>query len=377
MSAHAKFSPSKLSRILACPASAQVEESLSSSTYAEEGTLLHNVVEQGLKTYLLGQSWAAKIRSFNLNVEQVNAVEECMLYAINKISSMRNPQVLLEQRFYIAKDCDGTADLTLFDGEELHVIDWKFGQGVEVSAQENTQLMAYGYGAIQEFNLGGNYHIPVSLHVIQPRLNNFDTYCTSVNDLNRWVEYVLLPGLTVASHENAPFNPSMEACRWCPRKQSCSARLQLAMTNAEDVFKEHAKLPDIPLTAIEKLLPMAEQIEAVIKDLKLYATQQLSDGKEVPGFKLVRGRSNRAWADPEAAGEFLASHLEPEDMYEMKMVSPAEAEKLIDRDTRKSDDFLSLVHKPEGKVTLAPESDKRQAISLDGESVFAQCVQNN
>jgi hypothetical protein len=126
-----------------------------------------------------------------------------------------------------------------------------------------------------------------------------------------------------------------------------------------------------------RLLLMAEEIEACIKDLKLHATQLLSDGKEVQGFKLVRGRSNRAWLDEDVAGEFLSVHLDPEEMFNMKMVSPAQAEKLLDRLLRKDDDFTSLVHKPEGKVTMVVESDKRSAISLNAEAVFAGCASNS
>lgn len=377
METHAKYSPSKLSRILACPASASAVDIQVATSYAEEGTMLHNVTERGLQAFLNGQSWLTAIRGYKLSPEQLNAVEECVLFAVNVVTELGGLsacEVCVEQRFYIADDCGGTADLTIYNGSELHVIDWKFGQGVEVSADENTQLKAYGWGAVKEFKQMENFSLPVILHVVQPRLNNFSAFATSVGNLQRWINHELLPGLVLAASPDAPYKPSIEACRWCPRKQTCAARLQNAMKNAETVFAEHVKLPDIPLDALQVLIPMAEEIEQVIKDLKLLAQQQLSDGKEVPGYKLVRGRSNREWVDEAAAGEFLSVHLDPEEMYNVKLVSPAAAEKLLDRSLRKEDDFTSLFHKPDGKVTLAPASDKRPAISLDASSVFADCI---
>jgi hypothetical protein len=377
MEVHAKYSPSKLSRILACAASADAIDVKGGSVYADEGTMLHGVTEAGLQAFVKGQSWMTTIRGFILNREQLNAVEECMLFAVDKVTELGGLdqcKLFIEQRFYIADDCDGTADLTIVGPDDIHVIDWKFGQGIEVSAHENTQLMAYGWGAVKDLGQTGNYHLPVNLHVVQPRLNNFSSFETSVGELDRWVKHVLLPGLARAGQPNPSFNPSIETCRWCPRKQTCSARLQGAMKNAELVFAEHANLPDVPLDALQRLIPMAKEIEQVIKDLTLLAHQQLANGKEVAGYKLVRGRSNRAWVDVEAAGEYLSLHLEPEEMFNVTMVSPAVAEGLLDRARRKEDDFTSLIHKPEGKVTLALESDKRPAISLDASSVFADVV---
>jgi len=213
------------------------------------------------------------------------------------------------------------------------------------------------------------HHRLVGLHVVQPRLNNYSTDEHTVGSLIRWHQHELAPGLQKARDPKAEYSPG-EHCRWCPNKVVCSARLQLAIKDAEEVFAEYAKLPNIPLEAIQKLLPKAEQIEQVIKDLKLYATQQILAGKEVPGFKLVAGRSNRSWVDPDLAAEFLAKHLDPEEMYEMKLLSPAKAEKVLDRAIRKDDEFLALIEKPEGKPTLVVESDKRPPLKLDASSVF-------
>lgn len=370
MSTHAKYSPSQLSRILSCPASASAPKDSSSSSYAEEGTMLHEVVERGLFSHSKGESWALELKKHSLTPDQYSAVEECILYALDLMTELGEYTMWLEKRVYAYDDCDGTADLILFNDKEVHVIDWKFGAGIEVSAYENIQLMTYGVGALRELGKEGNYHLPVMIHVVQPRLNNFDTYCTSAGNLERWLQHTLIPGIELAKSPDAPYHPSVEACRWCPIKSNCTSRVTMAFKHAEDVFEEYAKMPEIPAEKIAELITKAEEVEACIKDLKLHATKLLLDGKEVPGLKMVRGRSNRVWVDVEAAGEFLSSILDPEEMFTMKMVSPAQAEKLLDRDLRKDDSFLSLIDKPEGKATLVPESDKRQAISGGAECVF-------
>jgi len=339
--------------------------------------MLHSITEQGLGVWGKGQSWKAKIRSFNLDAAQVDAVEDCMLYAVDLHAQLTNVEAHIEERVYIAKDCDGTADLVFVSDECVDVIDWKFGQGIEVSAIDNTQLMAYACGVIKGKFLDKAPSLKVRLHVVQPRINNYSTFETTVGDLMWWHEHVLKPGLSLAESELAPFNPSLSACRWCPRRSNCTARMQAALNNAETVFAQHAQMPNLDADLLEKLLPMASEIEACIKDLKLFATQQLSDGKTVKGFKLVRGRSNRVWVDEEAAGEFLSQHLDPEEQFNVKMIGPAAAEKLLDRQLRKEDDFLGLIDKPEGKLTLAAESDKRQAVSQGAEAVFASCTNPN
>ena len=376
MGKHAKYSPSKLSRIITCPASGKYEDSGKSSSYADEGSMLHEVTERCLLAHFNGEDWQPKLALAGLTRDQRDVVEECVLYAIDLHSQLGEPnnvEYMVEFNFTIAEDCSGTADLVLFNHKELHVIDWKFGQGVEVSANENPQLMAYAIGALNY--LGVHNDIAVTMHVVQPRLNNFDTYCSSKNNLDRWYRMVLLEALDAANSDDPKFNPTLEACRWCPAKGFCSARMAAAVDNAATVFAEHAKLPEIDMDNFGLLLNMAQEIEACIKDLKAHAQHLLMAGKEVKGFKMVAGRSTRVWADENAAVDFLESRVDPEQMYNTKLVSPAQAEKLLDREDKKSEDFQALVYKPPGKPTLAPESDKRKPLSLDACSVFANHAQ--
>lgn len=368
MASHAKFSPSKLSRILSCPASGSCDTPQPTSSYAEEGSFLHHVTELGLQSHLRGQSWMVEIRKHNLTKDQLDAVEECLIYATNIIANMWECTSLVEAKVSITEDCYGTADLILYNDNEMHVIDWKFGAGVTVAATDNTQLMAYAIGACMSIERA---YGDVKLHVVQPRMLNFDMHTMSVQDLKRWHVHTLLPGLHIAKAPDAPFVPSIDACRWCPRKATCTARVTQAFNNAETVFAEHAKLPEIDMDIFGQVLSMAEEIEAVIKDLKLHATNLLAHGKPVKGYKLVKGRSIRVWADEDLAIEYMTLHCDFEDLFKQKFVSPTQAEKLLGRELKKDEDFLALVYKPDGKATLVHESDKRAPLKLDAESVFA------
>jgi uncharacterized Zn ribbon protein len=303
-----------------------------------------------------------------LTLEHQSAVEDCVVYALDLMAELDNVTMLIEQHVNIAEDCSGTADLIVYNDQELHVIDWKFGKGIEVSANENTQLMAYAFGAIYTFSIDpGN----VVMHIVQPRLSNYDTYVTSLGNLERWYDHTLLPGLEACESDNPEFHPSLEACRWCPIKTRCQARIEQAFKNAEEVFAEHAALPEIDMDKVGELINKAKEIEEVIKDLKLHATKVIMDGGTVKNFKLVAGRSIRQWVDENAAIDYMSQHAELEDIFTQKFISPTQAEKLLGRGAKKDDEFQAHIYKPEGKPTLVPESAKRAPLNLSAESAFA------
>jgi hypothetical protein len=146
----------------------------------------------------------------------------------------------------------------------------------------------------------------------------------------------------------------------------------MAFTNAEEIFAEHAKLPEVDPNDIGELIAKAKEVEQVIKDLTQHATKLIMDGKEVRGYKLVAGRSIRKWVDEESAIEFMTSRADFEDLFTQKFISPTQAEKLLGRDAKKDEDFQAQVYKPEGKPTLVPETDKRRALNLTAEHAFCE-----
>jgi len=121
---------------------------------------------------------------------------------------------------------------------------------------------------------------------------------------------------------------------------------------------------------LNKILKLAPEFESYIADIRKEIFLRLSTGSDVKGFKLVEGRSIRKWkASEETIIETLSKFMDFDEMYQSKLISPAQAEK-INRELKSSEEFSKLVEKPKGKPVLALESDKRPA--YNAESVFAE-----
>jgi hypothetical protein len=335
--------------------------------------MLHLAVETYLKKGLTGEV-PKDIISPSLDRDQLNAVQDCIDYLDNIMRSiMGDYDIFIEKRVYLHSlsqwlyECDGTCDIIITTKDSIIVIDWKFGQGIPVYADRNDQLYAYAAGAWAEY-APDNLEVQIEVHVVQPRLDNFDSASITSADLHNWITSRVEPSLARAYSKNPPFNPGVNQCRWCPAKSTCRARFNTANQTAADVFGAHAKLPnEIGLEDIGALLDKAPQLEDYIKDLRVFVQRKLEQGIEVPGWKIVLGRSNRAWVDYSEAEEWLLENFDYEDIYTTKLVSPAQAEKL-ERTLKKDESFQSLIHKPEGKTTMVREDDKRPAVDFKSAS---------
>jgi hypothetical protein len=377
---HAKVSPSKLQRIVDCPGSFQLTQSMESqqSVYAAEGTLLHLAVEVYLKKNKLdlsrlNEGIPADIVNPSLDREQQNAVIDCLVYLRDILRTIEGPyEVLIEQRVYLKGysewlyECDGTCDIIIVSTDTIRVIDWKFGKGIAVYAKDNDQLYAYSAGAYAEYQ--SQQIDTIETHVVQPRLDNYDVYILTPDDLHTWLNMRVIPGVTRAYSKHPPFNPGQKQCRWCSASTRCRARHNFATQTAADIFGAHQKLPnEISLEDVAAILERAPVLESYIKDLRVYAQRKLEQGIPVPGWKMVRGRSIRTWFDPELAEEYLGDVLDFEDIYSQKLISPAQAEKL-NRELRVNEQFQNLVYKPEGKPTMVKDSDGRKPIDYKSAS---------
>jgi len=369
---HAPLSPSRLHRIITCPGSykfgkqCEDEQEEQQSPYAEEGSMLHARVE----SLIVDKEWKGP----ELDLDQMNAVNDAYnYYEILKASLSGQPGFTqrVEKRVYLKEwhaslyECSGTCDLIFSTNTALHVVDWKFGQGVPVYAEDNDQLYAYAAGAAVNHQ-GAQQFESIVIHCIQPRLDSYDTHELSPKQLIQWINGRLIPGCTEAVGDIPRFNPEPKACRWCPAKMKCRARYNKANTTAADVFASVAKIPDqVTKEELSKLYARAKELDRYIKDIGAHIQHMLQAGDSWPGYKLVAGRSIRKWAaDQEATIEgLLANGLEFDEIFEHKLISPAKAEKL-DRSFKASERFQSLIEKPEGSPTLVEESDKRPAISF-------------
>lgn len=365
--AHATLSASGSSRWLNCPGSVRMEAGIErpSSPYAAEGTAAHGLAEKCLRNNLdAAQLIGETFNEHEATQEMVDYVQEYLDY----VRSIKG-NLIIEQRVDFSRWAPGgfgTADAIILNDGTINVIDLKYGKGVRVDAEENSQAMLYALGVVNDF--GDLYEIKdLILTIVQPRLDHISEYEITLEDLLTWgCKVVEAAQATIG--EDTELVPGKVQCRFCAAKDRCPALAEHNLKLINDGFETY----ETPGTRkhIDKLLP--EQIALILnnidgitkwaKDLEAYAQSQLELGEEIPDYKLVQGRSLRKWADEEAASKALVRKLTKRQAYTEKLISVAQAEKLLGKD---SPLINKHAFKPEGKPTIAHVSDKRKAITVN------------
>lgn len=364
MGGHARFSPSSAYRRINCPPSLVLEEKFEDeeSQYAAEGSAGHSLAEHLIKRHLKQRS--KRPVSDYFSDELLEAVDEYVLYVINEIEeakrSCENPIFLVEQRVDASEyvdECFGTADMTIITNSTVQVIDLKLGRGVPVYSEENAQLMIYGLGILSMAEL--LYDIEtVKLTIVQPRINNFSTWEISPTELKKWGEEVLKPRGAMALMGAGEFK-SGTWCRFCKARNQCRIRAEEFLNIAKMEFRKPALLSD---DEISEVLRIADELSKWASDVYAFAQEQaIVKGKQWNGFKLVEGRSNRKYTNEEEVAQ-AAIDAGYKDIYKRALISITEMERLMGK-KEFAEIIGNLVYKPEGKVTLVPDADKRKAIN--------------
>lgn len=367
MGKHARFSPSKGKQYLSCTASLALEEQFDDeqSPYAAEGTAGHELAEHLIRKYL-------KLRtrrpvSEYYTDELVEAVEEYVSYVTGLIEEARKEYgdavFLVEHRVDLAAfvpECFGTADMVIITDKKVHVIDLKLGQGVRVDAKENCQLMIYGLGLLQTADSLFDVDT-VELTIVQPRLDSVSEWVISAEELRAWGRSVFVPKAHEALSGDGEFSPGTDTCRFCRARFTCRARSGFFLEEARHEFKDPALLSDEEVAGVlikaDALRKWADEVYAYAQD------EAVINRKEWPGFKLVLGKSSRRYTDED---EVIAAAKAAgyDDIFKTSLIGITEMEKLMGR--KKFSEVLGgLVYKPQGKITLVPDSDKREPVNLD------------
>ena len=289
---HAKLSPSKLSRIIACPASANyVGADETASEAALLGTLKHEIVAElalGLSDKR-DQLDAEGVQQVDDALEHVNTIKESMapveLYEIEQQVSLKSLGLV---------DVFGTADVLIkAKSGKLAVIDYKFGR-YKVDAENNPQLLAYAAGAVCRYNTPDN--TMVNMFIVQPTINNYQHFSLPAHAILSWVHNTLKVFCT--GDHSKDFKPSDSACKFCPNKFNCEALFSQQSKVAEEVFTHFADKPKkINKRQLSALLKKAKKLDAYLKELKAYAFTELTDGRKFYGFTLKKGRRKKTWSN--------------------------------------------------------------------------------
>ena len=370
--AHALLSPSSSHAWLYCTRSARLQEQYADATskYAEAGTLAHAIAELKARKYFLEPM---STRTYNSRMKQLKAdpyydpgmekaTEDYLDYMKSLVISSGDtaPFVALETRVDYGEYAPGgygRADCLIFAPPVLYVVDYKNGAGVPVAAEWNPQMMLYGLGALRTFgDIYGSSITTVHLAIVQPNAGGVKEWELSRMELEEWGNHFVRPRAWLADKGQGDFAPSESRCRFCKAAPACKARANYFLSlSAYQIQSEEDTLTD---TQIGQILPQAEGLVSWVSDLKDYALKTILDGRSIPGYKAVEGRTSRAWTDVDAAFVKLQERGVPEALlWERKAVTPPALEKALGKkDFTKAAD--GLVAKRPGKPTLVPENDK-------------------
>jgi hypothetical protein len=294
-------------------------------------------------------------------------VDEAVAHAVRIIDAALTTDpsavILTETKVPLAPyvpEASGTIDLGVVANDTIHVVDLKFGAGIEVSPYGNTQGRLYGLGMD---NLYGHLY-PITkfkFTILQPRRNNFATEELSIDALREWGKNVVMPAAQAAWAGNGPFVPGSHcASGFCRARHTCSARAQYAVQVGKSVaYRSPELLTDEQVAAI---LHHADNIKKWCVDVQDYALDRAVRGeKQWPGFKLIESRAQRYYASVDIAAEKLASvGLSTDEIYDKKIISISRAEKKIGK-AKFTALFDGLIAKPRGKLRLVPAEDTQPA----------------
>jgi hypothetical protein len=362
-------------RVINCPGSVALVDKMPpqpSSSYADEGTLLHDVMAK-LVDYgdgadpqeMLGATYKDAVLTQDLLDRKILPA----LAALDEIDPSGEMTYAVESRVGFGDflpNVFGSTDLLGIIGDRAVVLDWKFGDGVAVEAKENEQLMFYAAAAARTKATAWAFvdALEVELIIVQPPY--IRRWSTTMERINQF-EQTLLSAVKASQYDDAPLKVG-DHCRWCAAKPVCPL-----MTGAADRALV-AKLDALPIDQITHYLDQVPLLEGFIKDLQQLAHGLIEEGKAVPGYKLVNKRATRSWTDEDKASDFLeANGVYP--LQEPKVISPAVAEKALKG--AKIALPADLVVAVSSGSTLVAESDPRPAVVQIGQTLVKALAKLN
>jgi len=354
-------------RVINCPASVALCAKMPpkpSSEHADRGTLLHNVIAELLEfdkppAQCIGAQYKDQVLTQELIDEKIIPALE----ALDEIDPDKTMEIMVETRVAFGDFLPGvfgSTDLLGRKDKRAIVLDWKFGDGVLVDAENNPQLLFYAAAAMRT---------PAAKWIFEG-VEEIECVIVQPPMMRRWVttpERVkqFEVELAKAVRESSWPEPTMQTgdhCRWCAAKPVCPQ-----MTGEADRALR-VQLANLPAEQIAMQLEQADRLEDYIKDLRALAFQMLENDRPVPGYKLVAKQARRQWVDEEKAKQFLMKSL-VEPYKELEVISPAQAEKVLKK--IKMELPSELVVSVSSGSTLASDSDPRPPVLQIGRQLMA------
>jgi hypothetical protein len=354
-------------RVINCPGSVALVQKMPpkpSGKYADEGTLLHDTIAEHLATLkplesFLGKKYEDQV----LTQELIDNKLVPALALLDEIDPKQEMMYEVETRVGFGDLLPGVFGSTDFVGrlgDKVVVLDWKFGDGVVVTAEENEQLMFYAAAAMRTTALQWAFEGATEIEcvIVQPPM--IRRWTTTPERIAQF-EHQLVRAVKAAEQPDAGLKAG-EHCRWCAAKPVCPQ-----MTGAVDRALQ-VQLKEIDVDTLGRYLKNADLLEDWIKDLRGLALQLLEKDLPVPGYKLVQKQARRKWTDESKAKEaLLGMGLKESVVVETSVMSPAQAEKALKK--RWADLPEGLVKSESSGTTLASEDDPRPAVLQIGQQL--------
>ena len=381
MADHSILSPSAMERIIACPPSALENAGRpdQESEYAAQGTDAHALCEAKLREYLGEKVCDPREDLTWYDQEMEDCTDEYMTFVFGQIMEARakckDPAIMVEQKLDMTEYGEGmfgTADCVIVADENLHIIDFKYGTGVKVSAGDekkiNAQLACYALGALLIYDC--LYEIEtVTMTIFQPRLQNVSSVTVDKADLLRWGEEVLRPAVTLALKGEGEFHAG-DHCRFCKIRDTCRKRAEYSMELAKYDFRLPSTLED---EEIEEILPRIDDFVNWANAVKEYALKAALSGKVWDGWKVVEGKSNRKYKNEKAVAMVVKDA--GYDPYEEKLLGITAMTEMLGK-TKFNRLLEKLLVKAVGKPTLVPRDDPRPEMKISAEEDFKEDKKN-
>lgn len=363
--AHATLSASGAHRWIHCTPSALLEADKpdGGSDAARQGTAAHELAEYKLLKHL-GEKVPDQPPHdpdwYDQEMEQHTSdyADYCAALAQKLPDSTSAVEIRLDLTAWVP-DGFGTCDFMLASEKELHIVDFKYGAGVQVDAKDNPQLRLYALGALAYFDWLYPQVETVTAHIFQPRRNSISRETLSAADLRKWGDTVVKPAAEKAAVGEGDFTPG-SWCGFCKIQATCRA---LAEENLRLAAKILVKPPELANDEVADVLRQLPALTRWANAVEKHALSQALQGEKYPGFKVVEGRSIRKISDPAAftLRAVKAGYL-VEDVSETKLKGITALEKTLGK-KEFAEIAGDLVVKPAGAPTLVPESDKRPEIT--------------
>lgn len=375
MADHALLSASGSKKWLTCTPSARLEAAFpdEQSEFAKQGTLAHDLVEIALRGHYFKEPVPEHLNS--VDKRRAAGYDEEMIEAarlfLEQAREITDPMdakgiaytVMVEQRLGYsawAPEGFGTGDLVIVAGHCIWVRDFKYGQGVTVEAEENTQMMLYGLGAWAELSFAYDDINEVDLGISQPRINHFPSWRLSLKNLLDWGA-AIAPLAALAWEGKGEFVSGPHCTDgFCRARFTCRARAEANMAAATQEFGDLPEL--LGNDEIAALLPRLDEIASWANDIKAYALKMaVDDGIKFSGWKLVEGRSNRYIADKNLAMARLVANGYPLEKIQTEpvLIGITALEEVVGSKKTFNSLLGDIIKKPPGKPTLVPSTDKR------------------